>query len=488
MAILKVENRPEEGIIWVEVLPKAVVYRYSLAGVYEFPEHDVKIIGIDSDGKEQQVTIVEENKEKSIFKPEEITQSRISNLQYKYAFFRYEIVLDNTDTITLTENGEDRELISYYDDKLFYIRTEGAQGTRFVYSAYVNGALEETQIVYMDYEDAFLIDDSTTFRIKYNPKVNMKINRQEQKVETLESPFPFILRSPISYYEFDIQGMIAEDASVTEDPYETFLKVPNGFTYESTTSFRREREYRKQILNWLTNGQEKILRTPTEGEFDVISLMNVSVTPMDQLGRKYYSFSATAVCRGEHDSGAGRHVTIEPIPKIEEIKYEVYNVDIDLQPLNVYRLVINPDSIFKGCDFLSNLVITLNNKEGRANYVFRIGNEGRSFNKIEHKKRPEDKEKIKFEVGDRLEYTFNKEGLREGRLNRVVLNHVDFNGNIKETYNIQQTAGLNLPPITLYCFLGDENDFSKLRSTNTEEILEFTCAINYSRLLEVPNS
>jgi hypothetical protein len=74
--------------------------------------------------------------------------------------------------------------------------------------------------------------------------------------------------------------MIAEDAFIAEDPYDAFLRVPNGFTHESTTSFRREREHRKQILDWLTNGQEKILRTPTEGEFDV-RLMNVSVTPMD---------------------------------------------------------------------------------------------------------------------------------------------------------------------------------------------------------------
>ena len=312
MAILKVENRSEEGAVLVEILPKAVVYRYSDVEVYRFPEHDVKLIGIDIDGKEQQILPKEDNNN-GLFKSEEITQSLLSNLQYKYAFFRYEIILDDTDAITLTENGEGRELISYYDDKLFYVRTEGAQGTRLVYSAYVNGELEETQIVYMDYEDAFLADDITTFKIKYNPKVNMKINRQEQKVETLESPFPFILRSPISYYEFDIQGMIAEDAPVIEDPYEAFLKVSNGFTHESTTSFRREREYRKQILDWLTNGQEKILRTPTEGEYDVISLMNVSVIPMDQLGRKYYSFSATAVCSGEHNSNTGRDVGIEPV-------------------------------------------------------------------------------------------------------------------------------------------------------------------------------
>lgn len=502
MAILKVENRPEEGIIWVEVLRKAIVYRYSLVGISEFPEHDVKLIGINVDGKERQVSIREGNKEKNIFKSEEITQSLISNLQYgnKYAFFRYEIMLNNTDTITLTENKVSKTL-KEKDGIQYYIQPEGAQGTRFVYSAYVNGELEETQIVYMDYEDAFLTDynfeteTGTSFKIKYNPKVNMKINRQEQKVETLESPFPFILRSPISYYEFDIQGMIAKEAPIIEDPYETFLKVSNGFTHESTISFREERAYRKQILDWLTNGQEKILRTPTEGEFDV-SLMNVSVTPMDQLGRKYYSFSATAVCSGEHSSNIDSNVNIGPVLKTENIEYKVNNVDIDTQPLNVYRFVINPDSIFKGGDFLSKMVITLNNKETKANYVFRIGGEGRSFNKIEHKKKKEDGalEDIKFVVNDRLEYTFDENGLREGRLNRVVLNHVDSNGKIKETYNIQQTAGLNLPPITLYCFLGDEDDFSKLRSADNsakaeaEEILKFTCTINQSRLLEVPNS
>jgi hypothetical protein len=74
--------------------------------------------------------------------------------------------------------------------------------------------------------------------------------------------------------------MIAEDAFIVEDPYDAFLRVPNGFTHESTISFRREREHRKQILDWLTNGQKKILRTPTEGEF-IVRLMNVSVTPMD---------------------------------------------------------------------------------------------------------------------------------------------------------------------------------------------------------------
>jgi hypothetical protein len=75
--------------------------------------------------------------------------------------------------------------------------------------------------------------------------------------------------------------MIAEDAAIIEDPYESSITASNGFSYESTMSFRKEREYRQQIINWLTNGKRKILRTPTEGEFEIISLMNVSVTPMD---------------------------------------------------------------------------------------------------------------------------------------------------------------------------------------------------------------
>ena len=55
----------------------------------------------------------------------------------------------------------------------------------------------------------------------------------------------------------------------------------------------KERLFKREALKWLTNGQPKILRTPTEGNF-IVRLLNVSMSPEDQLGRMIHNFTATA--------------------------------------------------------------------------------------------------------------------------------------------------------------------------------------------------
>ena len=46
-------------------------------------------------------------------------------------------------------------------------------------------------------------------------------------------------------------------------------------------------------MDWLTDGKPKIFRSPTEGNF-IVRLMNVSLTPLDNLGRMLHSFNCTA--------------------------------------------------------------------------------------------------------------------------------------------------------------------------------------------------
>jgi hypothetical protein len=41
-----------------------------------------------------------------------------------------------------------------------------------------------------------------------------------------------------------------------------------------------ERDFKMDVLNWLTNGEPKLFRSPTEGNF-IVRLMNVSLTPND---------------------------------------------------------------------------------------------------------------------------------------------------------------------------------------------------------------
>jgi len=57
----------------------------------------------------------------------------------------------------------------------------------------------------------FLYDGKLQLKIRFNPKVSsFKINRQEQKMDTIGSKFPFMFRNGIvEYKEFPIGGLIS---------------------------------------------------------------------------------------------------------------------------------------------------------------------------------------------------------------------------------------------------------------------------------------
>lgn len=58
-------------------------------------------------------------------------------------------------------------------------------------------------------------------------------------------------------------------------------------------NFTKERNYKLDILDWLSNGKPKIMRSAPEGNY-IVRLMNVSLSPIDTLGRMIHSFNATA--------------------------------------------------------------------------------------------------------------------------------------------------------------------------------------------------
>ena len=55
----------------------------------------------------------------------------------------------------------------------------------------------------------------------------------------------------------------------------------------------KERNFKLEVLEWLTNGKPKLFRSSTEGNY-LVRLMNVSLAPEDKLGRMLHSFQATA--------------------------------------------------------------------------------------------------------------------------------------------------------------------------------------------------
>lgn len=157
-------------------------------------------------------------------------------------------------------------------------------------------------------QDGIILSDAhgKILTIQYNPQVSsFKTTILEQKQETLGGKYPFFLRNGDCYYkEIPLSGLISYET----DPFNKFQatgmpqnNVPTTRTrtqaywesWNEADEFYLERNYKRQVEEWLNNGEPKLLRTAAEGNF-IIRLMNVSLSPMQQLGRKLHTFSATA--------------------------------------------------------------------------------------------------------------------------------------------------------------------------------------------------
>lgn len=201
------------------------------------------------------------------------------------------------------------------------------QGKKYKYSIqqYSSKGLYSTRIesreVYADFEHAFLFDGKRQLKIKYNPKVtSLKANVLETKTDTIGGKHPFIFRNGKVYYrEFPISGLISHlmdeeelfitkeelgleedlltsrgrketpDKAISRDKYKEREKLINL----NSQNISIERNFKLEVLKWLTNGETKVFRSPTEGNY-IVRLMNTSLSPNDNLGRMLHTFSCTA--------------------------------------------------------------------------------------------------------------------------------------------------------------------------------------------------
>ena len=60
----------------------------------------------------------------------------------------------------------------------------------------------------------------------------------------------------------------------------------------TTENLMGERYFKLKVLDWLTDGQVKLFRSPGEGNY-LVRILNVSMTPQDALGRMLHTFSGT---------------------------------------------------------------------------------------------------------------------------------------------------------------------------------------------------
>lgn len=264
----------------------------------------------------QDITVTDEEKvtipKEIIGEDGEITieAQEIGTIDDKYCLFRKDLPYP-LQIFTFEENG-----------KLEYVDSIVEQGQTYGYGLYIKESPEvwnETSdpsfcdviwdFITVDFEDIFLSDKDHVLCIKYNPQISsFKTIIAEQKIETIGSKFPFFFRNGnLGYKEIPLGGLITYQADnlmlfnpsfkyeyYPEELGRTATKNNSSFVNRTLRDeFYLERKYKRQIEEWLNNGQPKLLRTAAEGSF-IVRLMNISLTPMDQLGRRLHSFTATA--------------------------------------------------------------------------------------------------------------------------------------------------------------------------------------------------
>ena len=178
----------------------------------------------------------------------------------------------------------------------------------------------------VDYEDLYLSDADQILRICFNPNVStFKPTILESKLETIGSKYPYIFRNGIvNYKEFVLTGLISylmDQDHVFLPEEETIYKyvekdprtgtrskddtdISNKFDTDKESislvltdltglNIQYERNFKLKVLDWLTNGRPKLMRSPTEGNY-IVRLTNVSLSPQATLGRMLHTFNCTA--------------------------------------------------------------------------------------------------------------------------------------------------------------------------------------------------
>lgn len=220
--------------------------------------------------------------------------------------------------------------------------------------------------IYADFEHAFLYDGEKQLKIKYNPKVtSFKPTVMEAKIDTIGSKHPFIFRNGRVYYrEFPISGLISyfsdeENLFISKDELELEEKTTNLIG----TNIKSERNFKMKALEWLTNGQPKIFRSPGEGNF-IVRLMNCSLSPNDPTGRMLHTFNCTAYEVADFNY---KELNDYGFISIEDPNVEIlYWMTIDLNQAGYGALIDRPATTAKFEGLLPGTVLELTLTNGKS--------------------------------------------------------------------------------------------------------------------------
>lgn len=176
-----------------------------------------------------------------------------------------------------------------------------------------------TQVVINDFYDIILSRADKQIRLAYNINItSYKQNINRAKFDTLGGKYPkFAENGKMNYMSLQFGGLISSQ----EDEQALFLSKSDVFNTEVKNLYNNynsnqqiteyndylwERIFRKELLNWLNDGEPKLLRSETEGNL-IVMLTDISLTPFQGTSRRLYNFSATAYEVADADSLDNMH-------------------------------------------------------------------------------------------------------------------------------------------------------------------------------------
>lgn len=168
--------------------------------------------------------------------------------------------------------------------------------------------------VMAEWEHAFLLESTGNgelkgtkqLKLKYDFQISSyKTNISQSKTDTIGSKYPFIRRNGTMYYRsFPITGTITQfmdqaqlftdSNTLFDNYYDKYQKFKGQIgDYVNQYDYTYERKFREKVEEFLYNSKPKLYKSMQQGNI-FIKLMEVSLTPKNELGRLVYSFSATA--------------------------------------------------------------------------------------------------------------------------------------------------------------------------------------------------
>lgn len=178
-------------------------------------------------------------------------------------------------------------------------------GSRYSYTLKQRGDYQKvtrSTAIFATFESMMLVSAERTLNIEFDPTVSsFKYAVAEAITPTLGGAYPFVRRNGHQMYRtFTIGGLISflMDKNNFYSKSQAFGGTSGATAYEALgygdlEDVAYERRFREEVMRFLYDNQPKLFKSPTEGNI-IIKLTNVSFSPKTELGRRIYSFTATA--------------------------------------------------------------------------------------------------------------------------------------------------------------------------------------------------